>query len=121
MFHASTQTFSISNEVRFYSLTCNRWVDQQALYKFSPAHNSPVGKRFESTVIQKDKQTMVLVGGYNGAVVLGDVVAYRLPKTVANVNEKDNSLLAGQHCSSYDSQGKEFSAVKALLKEQRLS
>ena len=70
-------------------------------------------------MILRDKQTVVFMGGYNGAVVLGDVVAYRLPKTVANVNEKDDSLLTGQHCSSYDSQGKGFSAVKTFFKEQR--
>ena len=49
---------------------------------------------------------MLIVGGFNG-VMKGDVMAYRMPRTVVYKNSS-GSIVPGQHCGLYDEKSKYF-------------
>eukprot|EP00794_Sanderia_malayensis_P010746 gene10746-11897_t len=92
-----------SNKLLYYNIKCNAWVYETTLVQKSPASSlskPPSQGRYAHVGVMRGSQTMLVVGGYSGTMH-GDVLAYRLPRTVAFVNQS-GIIEAGHHCGLYD-------------------
>ena len=96
--HYSDET-CYSNEVYFYHLGCHKWMLQTVLEALSPAlSTTPRRGRFSHTVAVRGT-SMLVIGGYSGAPI-GDMLAYKVPRAIAEVNITGTALTGG-HCGSY--------------------
>lgn len=103
-----------SKRLYFYNLKCHTWVSEKVLTSgHSP--NSTGAFRYSHSVVKKDNQTLLFLGGYDRINVLGDLISYKVPKTIVYINETTSMIVYGQHCSLYDNLGKYFLCIIKVI------
>lgn len=90
-----------SKRLYFYNLKCHTWVSEKVLTS-GHTPNSTAAFRYSHSAVKKDKQTLLFLGGYDRINVLGDLISYKVPKTIVYINETTSMIVYGQHCSLYD-------------------
>ena len=104
-FETLTANCPLSSKIYYYNLHCNIWVGEEILtkqYENKPSKWYP-GVRFSHTAVIKNKQTLIIIGGYDQTSILSGVVAYQLPKTVVFLNTSSRTEQHGIHCVLYTS------------------
>ena len=99
-----------SNNISFYNLKCNTWVSKTTLTQqeanLKSNNKQPLKSRYHHAAVVKNEQTIFFVGGFDGSVMLNDIIAYRVPKSVVYYDETTKLKTHGAHCSLYPNSGK---------------